>query len=89
MGYCSVTKEGLSIALDVRKTGPTNVVHLVVGGIVEMFCTPWHAPAEQIVLYRTNVRGSSSSPCNAGVILFRYAILDSSKRKAKSLGMIK
>ena len=52
-GTCDVSKKSLSKILDVKANGPSyphNVVHLVVGGILEMFCTPGDAPYEQIVL---------------------------------------
>jgi Diacylglycerol acyltransferase len=71
MGYCDVTKEGLSKALDVHKNGPTypfNVVHLVVGGIQEMFYTPWNAPAEQIILYKRKGFIKLALQCKCDVI---------------------
>jgi len=53
LGLTNVTKAGLSRVLDIQKYGPTypyNVVHLVVGGIHEMFATPGSAKHEQIII---------------------------------------
>lgn len=54
LGFTSVTKQGLRRVLDVKKYGPTfpyNVVHVVIGGIEEMFYTPGSAKEyEQIIL---------------------------------------
>ena len=52
-GFCDVSKGSLSKVLNVKKYGPTypnNVVHLIVGGIQEMFYTPFNSNKEQIIL---------------------------------------
>lgn len=54
-GFVEVTKNGLRKVLDVRTHGstyPYNIVHLLVGGIEEIFCTPMGAEYEQIVVAR-------------------------------------
>jgi Diacylglycerol acyltransferase len=53
MGWTSVTRAGLSKVLDAKRHGssyPFSVVHLVVGGIHEMFCTPGYARNEEIII---------------------------------------
>lgn len=53
VGWTSVTKAGLSRVLDTKKYGPSypfSIVHLVVGGIHEMFYTPGYAVNEQIII---------------------------------------
>lgn len=52
-GFTDVSKGSLGKVLNVRKYGPTypnNVAHLVVGGIHEMFYTPYNSNKEQIIL---------------------------------------
>jgi len=53
MGFTDVSKVGLSRILDTEKHGsnyPYNVVHLVVGGIHEMFYTTRGDECEQIII---------------------------------------
>jgi len=53
LGCVDVTKKSLMRALDVKSHGPKypyNVVHLIVGGIHEMFYTPVGSEYEQIIV---------------------------------------
>lgn len=53
LGYVEVTKKEMNKIIDVRAHGatyPYNILHLVAGGIQEMFYTPHGAKEEQIVL---------------------------------------